>query len=316
MSRTLLTLRRIPFPKFQQSNRLLKLGYARSLPQHETSLQSGFRWSYLWYASVLALGVTAGLGARHLAGRLALPLPGTHGDTLILDSLSADIDQLEVVQLLRSPPYNSNTHTPLHSGSAMVGKGASSASSFSTNRDWLELDLDSGKEEDKSSMLSAMDGTRGIGVQRAFWNPGAKEMVLVVWIGEGLSGWPGIVHGGAIATVFEELIARMVGETKGSKEPSQRLGSLSITYKRPTYSPDFYILRAAFKESKTSQSEAGTILEAGPTRRSWLSWLGFSKDPANNEVQNREGSHFIEGTLESVKGDVCVMAKGTYGFIP
>jgi acyl-coenzyme A thioesterase PaaI-like protein len=38
----------------------------------------------------------------------------------------------------------------------------------------------------------------------------------VVWIGGGLSGWPGVAHGGAIATIFEETMARMIRGPSGA----------------------------------------------------------------------------------------------------
>ena len=56
----------------------------------------------------------------------------------------------------------------------------------------------------------SLAGSRGLGVQRAFWNAETKELVAVVWIGGALSGWPGLAHGGAIATIFEDCMSRMI----------------------------------------------------------------------------------------------------------
>jgi len=53
-------------------------------------------------------------------------------------------------------------------------------------------------------------GSQGLGIQRAFWNAETREMVAVVWIGGALSGWPSLAHGGAIATIFEDVMSRMV----------------------------------------------------------------------------------------------------------
>lgn len=216
MSRLRLLLRRPHSLNCTQSNGRLKLPCTYARPQHEAALQSGFRWSYLWYASILALGVTTGLGARHFAGPLGLPLPGTREDALILDSLSTDIDNLEIVKSLRSQSYNLSTDTSLRSGPGLGSAGAGGGRKISAYKDWLELDLDLGKAETaKQSLLGVMSGTRGLGVQRAFWNARAEEMVAVVWIGGGLAGWPGVAHGGAIATVFEEIMARMVAGLEG-----------------------------------------------------------------------------------------------------
>lgn len=173
-------------------------------------LQSGFRWSYIWYAGILALGVTAGLGARQFAAPLGLPNPGSPEDKLIIESLGADIDKLDIVQSLRKQSFN------LHSDTALTGTGVAEKSKV---KSWVEVDFDfvkGGEAEGRTGILSALSGTRGFGVQRAFWNAETKEMVAVVWIGGGLAGWPGVAHGGAIATMFEETMARMVRGPNGT----------------------------------------------------------------------------------------------------
>jgi ABC-type branched-subunit amino acid transport system permease subunit len=180
-------------------------------------LQSRIRWSYLWYASILALGLTTGLGARYFAAPLGLPSPGTREDELILESLGQDIDKLEIVQSLRSQCYNLHTDTALRSGPG-IGSGKGGGRKISAYKGWLEVGLDLGRREGvegKSGILGVMSGTRGLGVQRAFWHAETREMVAVVWIGGGLAGWPGVAHGGAIATIFEEVMARMVRGPEG-----------------------------------------------------------------------------------------------------
>jgi hypothetical protein len=174
-------------------------------------LQSRIRWSYFWYASILALGITTGLGARQLFGSLGLAEPGSPADKLILESLSQDIDTLDIVQSLRKQSFN------LHSDAPITGAGSTDRAKV---QGWVEVNVDSAKAEDahggKSGLLGTMSGTRGLGVQRAFWNAETKEMVAVVWIGGGLAGWPGVAHGGAIATVFEETMSRMVKGPNGT----------------------------------------------------------------------------------------------------
>lgn len=215
MSRTRLLLHRTPLRTLPPTSRQCIRPYsAHAFPQNPI-LQSRIRWSYLWYASILALGITTGLGARHFAAPLGLPLPGSREDELILESLSRDIDNLEIVQSLRSQSYNLHSDTALKSGPGLGGGGG--GRKISAYKGWLELDLDFGKDEDsRRGILGVMSGTRGLGVQRAFWNAESREMVAVVWIGGGLSGWPGVAHGGAIATIFEEVMARMVRGPEGA----------------------------------------------------------------------------------------------------
>jgi hypothetical protein len=205
-----------------------------------------------------------------------------------------------------------------------------SSRKISAYKGWLELDLDFGREnEGKKGILGVMNGTRGLGVQRAFWNAETREMVAVVWIGGGMSGWPGVAHGGAIATIFEEVMARMIRGPDGSvgahthpvtlqgkvgltrkTEPVHRPDSLSLTYAKPTYSLDFYVLRASFSKPNLPQSEPPPEPEAQPTK-SWLGWLSPQKDLTKKVEASRQTEEIV-ATLESVSGDLCVKAKGTF----
>ncbi|CAG5156591.1 uncharacterized protein ALTATR162_LOCUS4388 [Alternaria atra] len=282
-------------------------------------LQSRIRWSYLWYASILALGITTGLGARHFAAPLGLPEPGSREDEIILDSLRRDIDALEIVQSLRSQSYNLHTDTALRSGPGLMSSPPGSSRKISAYKGWLELDLDLGRENGgKRGALGVMSGTRGLGVQRAFWNAETREMVAVVWIGGGLAGWPGVAHGGAIATIMEEVMARMIRGPDGINkieltrkiEPVHRPDSLSLTYAKPTYSLDFYVLRASFSKPDLPQSEPPPEPESQPTK-SWLGWLSPQKD-LTKKTEAKGKKEEIIATLESVGGDLCVKAKGTF----
>lgn len=186
------------------------------------------------------------------------------------------------------------------------------ARKISAYKGWLEIDLDFGKDErDKKGILGVMSGTRGLGVQRAFWNAETKEMVAVVWIGGGLAGWPGVAHGGAIATVLEEVMARMVRGPEGRVEAIHRPDTLSVTYAKPTYSLDFYILRASFSKPDLPQTEPAPEPESEPTK-SWLSWLSPKKDLTKKDNAGSRKASEIVATLENVKGGLCVKAKGTF----
>jgi hypothetical protein len=210
-------LHRTPFNVASQS---LRRTHAPLAPL-ELPLQSKFRWSYLWYGAILSLGIATGLGARHFAAPLGLPEPGSRDDVLILQSLDADIDKLDIVKELRKQSYSVHTDAPLSSAAAGV----------EAPKAWLEVDLGKSGVE-KNGLLGTMSGTRGLGVQRAFWNAETREMVAVVWIGGGLSGWPGVSHGGAIATIFEEAMARMV------RGPNGDIGRWTSCRQSAVYSTD------------------------------------------------------------------------------
>lgn len=129
----------------------------------------------------------------------ALPAPGSREDELALKALTSDVDQLDVVKWMRSQSRSAEDED---------GNGKS----------WVELDAKTHIAESKEDEGRAtrpltsqtLAGSKGLGVQRAFWNAETKELVAVVWIGTALSGWPTLAHGGAIVTIFEDCMSRMV----------------------------------------------------------------------------------------------------------
>jgi hypothetical protein len=106
------------------------------------------------------------------------------------------MDELDIVKKMRTHAASSDT-------------GASADGLVKGEGGWLELDLQQNIAEVANDSVQrtrpltqrALSGIPGLGVQRAVWN---------IWIGPRLSGWPGIAHGGAIATIFEELMSRMI----------------------------------------------------------------------------------------------------------
>jgi hypothetical protein len=145
------------------------------------------------------------------------PTPGSPEDKLIVESLGQDIDRLDIVRTLRKQSFN------LHADAPISGAGSGDKSKV---KGWVELAVDPTNDQEgeaKTGILDALSGTRGFGVQRAFWNAETREMVAVVWIG--------VAHGGAIATIFEETMARMVRGPSGAvgMYTIQTLSALSST---------------------------------------------------------------------------------------
>jgi hypothetical protein len=89
--------------------------------------------------------------------------------------------------------------------------------------------------------------------------------------------------------------------------------SLSITYAKPTYSLDFYVLRASFAKPDKPQNLWSTPPpepEAEPTK-TWLSWLSPEKDLTKKVEPARKATE-IDGTLVNMNGDLCVKVKATF----
>ncbi|KAF1978252.1 hypothetical protein BU23DRAFT_451246 [Bimuria novae-zelandiae CBS 107.79] len=257
------------------------------------------RWVYAWYGVLLVGGASAGLVVRNFLSP-ALPVPGSREDELALAALTTDIDKLGIVEWMRSKCSPSD-----ESVDAQKRPG------------WVELDVKSyiaeSKDEDEKKTRTftgqTLVGSKGLGVQRAFWNTETKELVAVVWIGTALSGWPTIAHGGAIATIFEDCMARMVTGPDASIDSVAQPTSMSITYAKPTYSTNFYILRANYSKPNLPQTAPPQDPYPAPAK----SWLPFWKDLTKKEQPvDAKKSVEIIGTLESIDGELTVRVKATF----
>ncbi|KAK3080626.1 hypothetical protein LTS18_014660, partial [Coniosporium uncinatum] len=152
----------------------------------------------------------------------------------------------------------------------------------------------------RTLVSESLAGARGVGVQRAFWNRGRSELVVVMFLGGGLCGWPGVTHGGAIGTVVTDAMRRVAGmafaggEDGGLGEPQ----SLQLNYLRPTRASDVHVLRATVtpaglasegsvnvRKGGTSRNPARVVLEAlrpggqQPTTRPNLSEVASPPQP-------------------------------------
>ncbi|KAI9804270.1 MAG: hypothetical protein M1833_007077 [Piccolia ochrophora] len=71
---------------------------------------------------------------------------------------------------------------------------------------------------------------------------GGKSLVAIQYLGEDLCGHPGIVHGGMLATLLDEGLARCCFPALPGK--LGMTASLSIDYRKPAPSGSFVVLRA------------------------------------------------------------------------
>jgi hypothetical protein len=224
-----------------------------SNPNHNAapSLLRKYRGIILWTSIGLAIGGTTGTMVSHTIAPPPHPLPGTHEDGILMQDLNTRIDSEFKVKVLR-------------------GKCTAVAASLRGDEGvWRELDP---KTLDGSLVKDTLGGARSLGVQRVFWNEKEHELVAVVWFGGAMSGWPGVTHGGGIATVLADKMALAARLAKGivpaqdsSYGPSEPT-RLDLTYKKPTYANAFYVVRAvprygAFETSSSNHIEVDAQLE-------------------------------------------------------
>lgn len=236
------------------------------------------RSTLAWTTLSLALGGVAGQVLVHTFAPPELPQRGTREDSILMADLNQRIDNEFKVKVLRGKCL----------GVSKQLKGEEGG--------WIEimpLPLQSDRStEVEDSLLEHMQGARGLGVERLFWDRGDKQLVAVIWFGGALCGWPGVTHGGAIATAMAEKLslaaaladhadtdvlaaatpqrlpgtgnhAKMMAPTTTPDEPAQ----LSIGYVKPTYANSFYVVRVKpalqnFDIDSTSEPLCGAEYEA------------------------------------------------------
>jgi acyl-coenzyme A thioesterase PaaI-like protein len=119
-------------------------------------------------------------------------------------------------------------------------------------------------------------GARALGgFQRIFNNAETGESITVVWFGGALAGWPGVTHGGAIATILDESLGRCAV----SKLPGHTgvTATLQLNYLKPVVTNTFYVIRSVPQEEQSTATK-----------------------------------QWVNGQLEALDGRVCVETKGLF----
>lgn len=201
-------------------------------------------------AIFLLLGITVGTAVRAVVSPPPPVLPGTDLDDALAADIRAAAASLPVVKHLLSDPEWSGFHHDAYEGFPPESRA-------------------------QRITTGPLAGTRGVGAyQHVFHNPSTGEVVAVVYLGPGTIGWPGVVHGGAIATLLDEHSARAALKQLGG---GVLTANLDIVYKLPTLASDFYVLRArAVPEEELPPEERG--------KRGRKVWVDASIETVNGKT--------------------------------
>ncbi|TKA50474.1 hypothetical protein B0A55_12948, partial [Friedmanniomyces simplex] len=111
-----------------------------------------------------------------------MPELGTHEDGILIADLNKRIDSDFKVKVLRGKCL----------GVAKQLKGSSSEAGG-----WAEVIPPNNEETRRGGndeLVSHMQGAKGLGVERLFWDRSEKRLVAIIWLFGALSGWPGVTH--------------------------------------------------------------------------------------------------------------------------
>ncbi|KAI0195831.1 HotDog domain-containing protein [Xylaria flabelliformis] len=224
----------------------------------------------LYYAALfLLLGTVTGTLVRITISPPALPTRGSDQDIYLQQKIQAQGARLSIVQQLSADP--SWTSWEAYAGIPETAspdnpRGLSAAQSRITS--------------------GPMSGSSGLAFQRIFHNASTGEVVTVVYFGAGVAGWPGVVHGGALATVLDESLGRCAI----LRFPSRTgvTANLDLQYRAPTLTNNFYVIR-----TRPVPSEDDDVV-------------------GKDGIRKGDRKLWVRGTLETEKGKVAVDAKGLF----
>ncbi|OJJ43102.1 hypothetical protein ASPZODRAFT_74919 [Penicilliopsis zonata CBS 506.65] len=105
----------------------------------------------------------------------------------------------------------------------------------------------------------SLRGSRGVALQKVFWNEKEKSAIGVAFLGPGLEGWPTVVHGGALATVIDEHLGRIA--VRHFPERTGVTANLTINYRAPVYSDSFYTFHTTIDHERSTDRKAFALVE-------------------------------------------------------
>lgn len=92
-----------------------------------------------------------------------------------------------------------------------------------------------------------------------FNKKGGEEMYCIFYVGTSLSGHPGIVHGGFLATMLDEGLARCAFPAMPNKVGVT--ASLNINYRKPTMAGQYLVLHAVTTKVEGRKAWSKGIIE-------------------------------------------------------
>lgn len=218
-------------------------------PQPQPTPKRSLR-PYIYATTFFLLGLTIGQYIRLILAPPPAPPPNSKEDIQMTTYLQSQASSLPLVKSLSTDPawthHDAYTSLPAH-------------------------------ERPHRLTTGPLAGARALGgYQRIFFNQESGETITVIWFGGAIAGWPGVTHGGVIATVMDESLGRCAIRRFPGR--SGVTANLELNYLKPVVTNSFYIIRAVPEERK-----------GGEERKCWVS-----------------------ARLETVDGVVCVESKALF----
>ncbi|RKF71082.1 putative thioesterase family protein [Golovinomyces cichoracearum] len=239
---------------------------------------------YIYAALFFAIGTLAGNFVCTIIIPPVPPEPESLEDRLMIEYLHTQAEKLPLVQSLRSDGTWTNVNVK------KIGS--------SSNETGAENDNKEGEKERLKRRLTIgpLAGSRALGgYQQIFRNSETGEIINIVWFGAALSGWPGVTHGGLLATVLDETLGRCAMGFLESR--TAVTANLQLDYLKPVLTNGFFVIRTTpLKEDDKQKNVAN----------------GEAMEKYENKKVSHSRKQWVTGSLETVTGDTCVRAKALF----
>ncbi|KAK1763603.1 putative mitochondrial membrane protein FMP10, partial [Phialemonium atrogriseum] len=182
-------------------------------------------------ATFLLIGTAAGSSLRLVLSPPEPPAPGTEEDAYTISVLHTQAAALPIVaELSADPDWTS----------------------------WQAYESMPAPHAATHACASSLAGSRGLGgYQRIFQHRPTGDVVAVVYLGAGTAGWPGVAHGGCVATLLDECCGRAASAARLAARTGFT-ARLEVNYLRPALSNGFCVVRARCRpEEELDPSERG-----------------------------------------------------------
>ncbi|RDW76461.1 PaaI family thioesterase [Aspergillus mulundensis] len=119
------------------------------------------------------------------------------------------------------------------------------------------------KIRDRSLTAGTLSNSGGIVVPpTAFYNNDTNTLVTFFYLGSRVSGHPGIVHGGFLATLLDEGMGRCAFPVLPSKVGVT--ANLNVDYRRPAMANSYFVMRAQVTKSEGRKAWVEARIETLP----------------------------------------------------
>lgn len=172
-----------------------------SNPPRRSLLFRAAKYTTLALISAYAFALTYDLFITRCLQLASVPYPpGSPDDLEQLRELQEEFDDLPLVRILRS---------------YFIAQDGELA------RRWSEWDAYQGVHHsvrEERLTTGPLQGSAGVGAQKIFRDELTGTVLCFVNFGEGTTGWPGVVHGGLISTLFDGMYCKggLMGDKMGA----------------------------------------------------------------------------------------------------